>query len=287
MDFDFSHTWLDWDNEEKEWYNSFFTEIYPVFRSHHKDASDEECQAQYKELVSEIVSIIAKGLFVKAHEICLSYSFYHLHKHPRVPEDNFAYNDQQNIKKFLSNLDDAIEIEFELRPRTLQSDLLGVNDTFLTIMAINIKWIDSEGKKRQFTGYDNGGRIEAYLHFHELFLKLGWEDQTKIKTHLYKGYDEDFQSYIEIVKSYFSRFIEYKHYTKGKGLKEFGKDCHELAMCLYRRIDELSSVSGPDRTRVAILILALFRIPYDIPIEYNDLVSKVDHDVFAKYLTVS
>lgn len=285
MEFDFSHTWLNWYEDEKEWYSSFFTNIYPVYCRHHDDKSDAECQKEFNELVSEIVSIIAKGLFVKAGEVRRAYYFYNIHKKANLTDH--YYNDQANIKKFLLNLDSATEIEFELRPCNIRSDLLRINDTFPTIMAINIKWLDSEYKTRKYNGHSNGGRIEASLHFHELFLRLGWEEGAKIKTHIYKESDEDFQSYIDIVRDYFSRFIDYKHYTKGMGLKEFGKECHELATYLNKRIDELSSESAPSKTTVAIFLLDLFRIPNDLDEKYDKFDAKVEHDVFARYLTVS
>lgn len=289
MGFDFSHTWLEWYPEEKKWYNDFFSKRYVYYRRYNHNLTDIECEADYELFVSNIVSIIAKGLFVKAHEMRRHYAFYEQHK--KMAGGDLYYNDNANIRKFLANLQRATEIEFEIRPRVIQSELLHINDEFSTIMAVNIKWRDSAGKIRKDNGCNNGGRIEAYMHFHTLYLKLGWDDSKKIRTHLYED-DEMFQDYIQLLHEYFSPFVHNKYFRAGMGLKEFGYNCSELASIIWERIDGLLPSVFPidqDKEKVAYIILELFQIPNDYSDSsgYSSLTSVARVESFAKYLTVT
>lgn len=288
MEFDFSGTRFEWEpfEDTKNWFTFFFTRNFRM--------PEEEKQTSYRGFIRHIIEIIDKdNLTSKAERIRASY-YYNLALKSRQSskDDEWSKNERNNTRRFLSNLKSATEIELELRPTTIKDEVLNVNDTFSTIMAVNIKWSDSAGDIRKWNGTPNGGRMEAVMHFHELFIMLGWEDTARIKTHIYKEKDDDFQFYADTISKYFSEFDVSRSYP-GIGLKEFASDCKELASYLWVNIAELAdNVSWPqrDKEKVALLILDLFRIPNNHT-AYEGFNKACDEMVnvstFAGYLTVA
>lgn len=169
-------------------------------------------------------------------------------------KDDPIRQDRANIKAFISNLKNAVEISLELAPVTM-SVLGGENDNFTTIKAVNITYRQNSGTRRKS---GNGTRIEAVSHFHELYLMLSQNNPAGVFSRVVSG-SPPFDDYKRIIAEYFSSFLKYGRFTSTRNIPDFAKAIEPLTKYLYSIIDEINADTYlNEKDRVVNEIVALY-----------------------------
>lgn len=188
------------------YYNSRFERFFPETKRISKKETDDK-ETEFKNYFDIIPYYATADTFKVADELRSDIDAASREK--RTEEKDPYFEDQRNINAFLTNLEKAVEIRLETR--MMEARDMGGVVRFATITAVEITYIDGNGKARR-TG--RGTRIEAISHFRELWNNLGGSD-TEIVTSITRAGDSEFDRYKATISGYFGKWLDFKRIDEG------------------------------------------------------------------------
>lgn len=187
-------------------------------------------------------------------------------------DDAPGLEDERNLHTFLTNLNNAVEITFDLADMVIHVE--DGTHRFTSIKAVSIAYTQGQKRVKKIQS-GKGTRVEAAYHFHDLYLALKGRSDAEILPHVMQG-DAAFEDYRDAVIGYFGKMLTKsvretktgpeasrieRRFHEGRWLREFGRAVTPLAKYMYKNFTFLAPDYPRDKAHVCRELCALYGLP--------------------------